>query len=259
MTHTEKRIALIQALLEEEPQYRSMRIPNGEQEQKQLLRSLMNVRPPRKISKEFLMLQDEYLTEEVEEKGVVDSETLPVSSLDKRLALWKGDITTLKIDGIVNAANSALRGCFVPCHGCIDNIIHTVSGIQLRLLCDRLMKEQGHEEETGKAKITPAFNLPSRYVLHTVGPIVHGILTPEHCHLLSECYRSCLELAAENGLKSIAFCCISTGEFYFPQQRAAEIALHTTQEFLGRDHRIEKIVFNVFKQEDYDIYKRLLG
>lgn len=258
MTHGEKRIYLIKELLSEIPQYRDLEIPDNVQEQKRLLRSLMNIRPPRPIGTEFLMVQDEYLGEEVAEKGITDSDTLPVSSVDKRLVLWRGDITTLKIDAIVNAANSALRGCFVPCHSCVDNIIHSVSGIQLRLTCDEMMKKQGYEEPTGRAKITPAFNLPCRYVLHTVGPIVSGALTKKHCAELADCYRSCLELASERGLKRIAFCCISTGEFHFPQKKAAEIAVRTVMDFLRGDAQIEKVVFNVFKQEDYDIYKEII-
>ena len=259
MTHSEKRKYLIKGLLSEFPQYNELVIPDNEEAQKRLLRSLMNIRPPRPVSEAFLKIQDEYLGEAVAEKGVTDSASLPASSLDSRLVLWRGDITTLKIDAIVNAANSALRGCFVPCHSCVDNIIHSVSGIQLRLACDRIMNEQGHDEPTGKAKITPAYNLPSEYVIHTVGPIVSGPLTDQHCRQLADCYRSCLEIAADNGLKSIAFCCISTGEFHFPQKKAAEIAVRTVTDYLNRDSRIGKVVFNVFKQEDYDIYKGLLG
>lgn len=259
MTHKEKREFLIKELLAELPQYREMQIPTDENEQKRLLRSLMNIRSPRPISDSFLALQDEYLSEEVAEKGITDSTLLPVSPLDNRLVLWRGDITTLKIDAIVNAANSALRGCFVPCHSCVDNIIHSVSGIQLRLACDKIMNEQGYDEPTGRAKITPAYNLPCRYVLHTVGPIVLGLLTQTHKRQLADCYRSCLQLAADKGLKSIAFCCISTGEFHFPQKKAAEIAVQIVTEFLQTNTQIEKVVFNVFKQEDYDIYKRILG
>lgn len=259
MTQCEKRKYLITALLNERPQYRNMNIPDNADKQKRLLRSLMNIRPPRPIGAEFLKVQDAYLKEEVREKGVTDSDTLPVSAIDRRLALWRGDITTLKIDAIVNAANSALLGCFIPCHSCVDNIIHSVSGIRLRLACAELMTEQGYDEPTGKAKMTPAFNLPCSYVLHTVGPIVSGRLTKKHCKQLANCYRSCLELASDNGLKSIAFCCISTGEFHFPQKKAAEIAVQTVTDFLQTDTQIEKVVFNVFKQEDYDIYNRLLG
>lgn len=259
MTQKEKRIILIKELLAELPQYQDMQIPTDENEQKKLLRSLMNIRSPRPIDDSFLTLQDEYLSEEVRKKGITDSASLPVSSLDHRLLVWRGDITTLKIDAIINAANSGLRGCFVPCHSCVDNIIHSVSGIQLRLACDKLMNAQGYDEPTGKAKITPAYNLPCRFVLHTVGPIVTGKLTETHCRQLADCYRSCLELAVSKGLKSIAFCCISTGEFHFPQEKAAEIAVQTVRNFLQNEERMERVVFNVFKEEDYNIYKRLLG
>ena len=259
LTHEEKRIELIKDLLAESPQYRALSIPEDEEEQKRLLRGLMNVREPEPISDEFRRLQDDYLSEEVSMRGITDSTALEASPLDDRLVLWRGDITTLKIDAIVNAANSALRGCFIPNHSCIDNIIHSVSGIQLRLKCDELMNEQGYEEPTGSAKITPAYNLPCSYVLHTVGPIVSGRLTKMHCNELSDCYRSCLKLAADSGLKSIAFCCISTGVFHFPQNKAAEIAVQTVQDYLKEDDRIERVVFNVFKEEDYSIYRRLLG
>lgn len=258
MTQDEKRLLLIRELLEESPQYMDVEIPSEEEGQKRLLRSLMNIRPPRPISQEFLKVQDEYLKGETAERGIVDGDALEGTERDGRLVLWCGDITTLKVDAIVNAANSALRGCFVPCHSCVDNIIHSVSGIQLRLACDELMTEQGYEEPTGKAKITPAFNLPCRYVLHTVGPIVSGLLTEKHCRQLAACYKSCLESASDKGLKSIAFCCISTGEFHFPQKKAAEIAVQTVTDFLQTDTRMEKVIFNVFRQEDYDIYKAIL-
>lgn len=259
MTHSEKRMFLIKELLTELPQCTDMQLPDSEDEQKRLLRSLMNVRPPRPVNDKFLMIQDEYLSEEAKSKGITDSALLPASPLNSRLVLWRGDITTLKIDAIVNAANSALRGCFMPCHSCVDNIIHSFSGIQLRLACDQLMAEQGHDEPTGRAKITPAYNLPCRFVLHTVGPIVSGPLTETHRKQLKGCYRSCLELAADNKLKSVAFCSISTGEFHFPKRTAAEIAVQTVTDFLQTDKRLERVVFNVFTQEDYDIYKRLLG
>lgn len=258
MTHNEKRLFLIKELLSELPPYRDMKIPTDEEGQKRLLRSLMNIRSPRPVSSEFLKVQDEYLSEEVTAKGVVDGDILSVSPINNHLVLWHGDITTLKVDAIVNAANSALRGCYVPCHSCVDNIIHSTSGIQLRLACDEIMNKQGYNEPTGTAKITPAFNLPCSYVLHTVGPIVSGILTKKHCKQLVDCYKSCLELASDKGLKSIAFCCISTGEFHFPQKKAAEIAVQTVTEFLKTDTQIEKVIFNVFKQEDYDIYKAIL-
>lgn len=258
MTQNERRLFLIKALLLEEEQYREITIPDKMEEQKTLLRSLMNIRPPRPIDESVLKVQDEYLCEEVREKGVIDSALLPTLPIDARLVLWRGDITTLKIDAIVNAANSALRGCFVPCHSCIDNIIHSVSGMQLRLACDNLMNQQGYDEPTGQAKITPAFNLPSRYILHTVGPIVTGQLTQKHCRQLADCYRSCLALASKNGLKSVAFCCISTGEFHFPQKMAAEIAVNTVREYLQTETQLERIVFDVWKQEDFEIYKAIL-
>ena len=259
MTQNERRQFLIRKLLSEEPEYQGIEIPPHIEGQKRFLRSLMNVRRPRPIDAEILKIQDEYLKAEVEAKGIVDGSTLPACPFNKRMVLWRGDITTLKVDGIVNAANSALRGCFIPCHSCVDNIIHSVSGIQLRLACDEIMRKQGHEEPTGSAKITPAFNLPCQYVLHTVGPIVSGPLTDTHCSQLADCYQSCLELAVKNGLKSLAFCCISTGEFHFPQRTAAEIAVETVKEFLRSDRTMEKVIFNVFKTEDYEIYKRLLG
>lgn len=260
MNQKERREYLIKELLSEAPDYGGIVIPDEKDAQKRLLRSLMNIRDPRPVSNEFLKIQDEYLSEEVARRGVTDSALLQASPRDSRLVLWQGDITTLKIDAIVNAANSALRGCFVPCHSCIDNIIHSMSGIQLRLTCDRIMNEQGHEEPAGRAKITPAYNLPSRYVIHTVGPIVEGPLTKTHCRQLADCYRSCLELAAGYGLKSIAFCCISTGEFHFPQKKAAEIAVQTVTEFLETDaEKNRRVIFNVFKESDYEIYRKLLG
>lgn len=258
MTHNEKLLYLTQELLAESSQYNGMAIPSDIGKQKRLLRTLMNIREPKPICREFEKIQDEYLTEEVEEKGIVDGNALPVSKLDSRLVLWKGDITTLKTDAIVNAANSKLLGCFVPCHSCVDNIIHSVSGIQLRLVCNEIMEKQGHDEPTGRAKITPAFNLPCSYVIHTVGPIVSGRLTETHCSQLAGCYRACLELASEKKLKSVAFCCISTGEFHFPHDRAAELAVQTVQEFLKSNSQIERVIFNVFQEEDYGIYREIL-
>lgn len=175
------------------------------------------------------------------------------------LYLWQGDITTLKCGAVVNAANSQMLGCFCPCHGCIDNAIHTFAGVQLRLACDNLMKQQGHEEQTGQAKITPAFNLPSEYVIHTVGPIIQGKLKQSDCELLADCYRSCLTLAEKNGVTSIAFCCISTGEFQFPNEKAAEIAVQTVRKYKSQTQSKIKVVFNVFKDVDYEIYRKLFG
>ena len=259
MTHSEQRKYLIDRLLEEDRRYRNLAVPTEESEQKDLLRSLMNVRPPRPISDEFLDVQNAYLAAERDARGVTDGEALSPIPSDDRIVLWQGDITTLKVDAIVNAANCALRGCFYPLHSCIDNLIHSRSGIQLRLLCDDIMNKQGYDEPTGKAKITPAFNLPSKYILHTVGPIITGPLTKKDCELLASCYRSCLELAAESGCRSIAFCCISTGEFHFPKEKAAEIAVATVKDYLAHDARIERVIFNVFSSNSLSIYQRVLG
>ncbi len=257
MTHEERRIYLIRELLAEDARYAGAAIPDGAAEQEKLLRALMNVRLPRPIGAEFLKVQDEYLRAERDLRGVVDAEAMPALPSDPRMALWQGDITTLKADAIVNAANSALLGCFYPLHGCIDNIVHTRSGVQLRLLCSEIMAKQGHEEPAGRAKITPAFNLPSRYILHTVGPIISGRVTQRDRELLASCYRSCLELAAANGCRSVAFCCISTGEFHFPNELAAQIAVDTVRDFLDT-HDGLRVIFDVYKDLDLEIYRNLL-
>lgn len=257
MTQEERRLYLIREMLREHPEYADTEIPKDEREQKNLLRSLFNIRMPKPVTSKFLEVQDAYLREETETKGITDLASL--SPVRKGIYLWKGDITTLRCDAIVNAANSQMLGCFCPCHGCIDNAIHTFSGIQLRAACAEFMKEQGHEEETGRAKITPAYNLPCKYVLHTVGPIIRGWLTKGDKEQLASCYRSCLELAERNGVRSIAFCCISTGEFHFPNDKAAEIAVKTVEEYRARTNSQMKVIFNVFKESDYDIYRELLG
>lgn len=256
MTQSERRKYLISALLKEQPQYSEIEIPSSEQKQKTLLRSLFNIRMPLPVTDEFLAVQDAYLQEEIRQKGITALSDLEPAQ--KGLYLWRGDITALQCDGIVNAANSQLLGCFCPNHGCIDNAIHTFAGVQLRLACAKLMKRQEHEEETGRAKITPAYNLPCRYVLHTVGPIIHGRLAQKDKELLSSCYRSCLELAEQNGLKSIAFCCISTGEFNFPNDKAAQTAIETVKEYKEQTHSEIEVIFNVFKELDYNIYRKLL-
>lgn len=233
-----------------------MEIPSEANEQKRLLRGLFNIRPPMPVSEDFIAVQDEYLREELERRGITDYKTL--SPAADGIYLWQGDITTLKCDAIVNAANSKMLGCFCPNHRCIDNCIHTFSGVQLRLACDELMKNQGFDEPTGRAKITPAFNLPCKNVIHTVGPIVSGRLTEKDCELLRSCYRSCLEIAEENKLKSIAFCCISTGEFHFPNRAAAEIAVDTVKQYKQKNQSGIEVIFNVFKDEDHEIYRELL-
>ena len=253
MTQKERNAYLIGKLLREQPQYRDMEIPQDEQDQKRLLRALMNVRPPMPIGEDFLTVQDAYLQEETARKGVTDIADL--TSVEPGIYLWQGDITTLKCGAIVNAANSGMTGCYVPCHGCIDNAIHTYAGVQLRLACAELMAKQGHEEPTGQAKLTSAFNLPCDYVLHTVGPIIYGGVTEKDRELLASCYRSCLELARRNGIGSVAFCCISTGEFHFPNRQAAKIAVDTVRQYRGNT----EVIFNVFKDADYEIYRELLG
>ena len=257
MTQSERRVYLITELKKENPQYAELPVPSDTAEQKHLLRALFNVRMPKAASDEFLKIQDEYLREETRLKDVTDISAL--TPIQPDIYLWQGDITTLKCDAIVNAANSRLLGCFCPNHGCIDNAIHTYAGVQLRFDCAELMKKQGHEEPTGQAKITPAYNLPCRFVIHTVGPIVYGRLTDKDCELLRSCYRSCLKIADENGLKSIAFCCISTGEFHFPNERAAEVAIDTVKKYKAETQSEIKVIFNVFKDTDYKIYRELLG
>ena len=251
---------LNEMLLSEQPAYRAQatQVEKTEKAQRGLLRALMNVRPPRPLSAEFLRLQDELLSAERKERGVVDVMPLSAVPSNPRIVLWQGDITRLAADAIVNAANSALLGCFIPCHRCIDNAIHSAAGLQLRAECAAIMEEQGHPEETGTAKLTAGYNLPARHVLHTVGPIVAGALTEEDRALLASCYRSCLALAAKHGLSSIAFCCISTGEFHFPNAAAAEIAVREVRAFLRENNTIKRVVFNVFKDEDRVIYERLL-
>ena len=256
MNQSERRMSLIRVLLKEHPEYRGLRIPADADTQWQLLRGLLNIREPRRIGTDFLQIQDAYLQEETAAKGITDAADL--TSLQPGLYLWQGDITTLKCDAIVNAANSDMTGCYCPNHSCIDNAIHTYAGVQLRLACAEIIDRQGHPEPTGQAKITAAFDLPCRYVLHTVGPIINGRVTKADKELLSSCYRSCLELAAEKGLESVAFCCISTGEFHFPNQLAAEIAVQTVKEFLQTPTSIKKVIFNVFKDMDKKIYERLL-
>ena len=255
MLQSERRNYLINRLLAEQAQYSDIAVPRSGSEQKRLLRALMNVRVPEPIDEDFLKIQDEYLQAELSEKGITDIADLTPIEYD--IYLWRGDITTLKCGAIVNAANSGMTGCYQPCHNCIDNCIHTFAGVRLRLECAEIMEKQRYPEPTGQAKITPAYNLPCDNVIHTVGPIVSGKLTAEHCRLLKSCYQSCLELAVQNRIDSIAFCCISTGVFGFPKQEAAEIAVSTVRDFL-KYHRI-KVIFNVFESEDYDIYRKILG
>lgn len=258
MTFEDMRIYLIEELMKEMPEYCNLDIPDDTEEQKRLLRALMNIRPPVPAAPDFLEVQDAYLSREIERRGIVDGSLFEPVRLNSRMSLWQGDITRLKVDAIVNAANSALLGCFQPCHSCIDNMIHTSAGVQLRLKCHEIMEAQGYEEPVGTAKITPGYNLPCRYVLHTVGPVIVGLLTEQDCEQLAGCYLSCLKLAAQNKVDSIAFCCISTGVFHFPQDRAAGIAVKTVSDFLKQDDSVRRVIFDVFTDEDFALYQKLL-
>jgi len=256
---------LIDYLLEEDSQYSEMQIPSDLQEKRDLFRALRNLRPPRPVSEEFLRLQDEELQEQLNEKGIVEliacRDGVHTVSTKTELLLWQGDITRLKVDAIVNAANSQMLGCFHPLHKCIDNAIHSAAGVQLREECHRLMLQQGREEPTGQAKITKAYNLPCKYVIHTVGPIIpNGIPTEFQKEQLASCYRNIMTCADENNLESVAFCCISTGEFRFPNRLAADIAVQTVKDYLTTHPNcsVKQVVFNVFKDVDRDIYQRLL-
>lgn len=249
---TERRIKLIKYLLDERDE--KSEIPCDEYSQKRLLRALLNVRPPMHVSERFLALQDEYLAAVREEKGVADVRNMVFNN---GIALYKGDITTVNSDAIVNAANSAMLGCFCPNHGCIDNAIHTFAGVQVRLDCNDIMR--GRKAENGEVIVTGAYNLPSRFIFHTVGPVVSGNVTEENKADLRKCYFNCLEKAAEMNLESIAFCCISTGVFGYPQEMAAALAVDTVKGYLRRSKRKLKVIFDLFTEKDYDIYRRILG
>lgn len=246
---------LIDYLLSERSDLGNIAAPDNAEGKFRLYRSLVNIRPAWEADERYLQAENEFLTELTAQKGLTD--IVDLTPAEDGIYLWKGDITTLRCGAIVNAANSGMTGCYQPCHSCIDNCIHTFAGVRLRYKCNEIMQAQGHEEPTGKAKITPAYNLPCDYVIHTVGPIVQGKLTDEHCRLLESSYKSCLDMAVQNGIDSIAFCCISTGVFGFPQKEAAEIAVRTIRKF-RKVHDI-KVIFNVFKEDDHEIYKRLLG
>jgi O-acetyl-ADP-ribose deacetylase (regulator of RNase III) len=261
MTTQEQIRFLVNHLLAEMPQYRDMAQYFSEDAvfQRRLLRSLMNLREPLPLDRQFLAVQDALLSAETEAKNPVHLADMAPTTADPRVFLWQGDITRLAVDAVVNAANDALLGCFVPCHGCIDNAIHSAAGLELREACYRLMQAQGHPEPVGQAKLTKAYNLPSQYVLHTVGPIIRGAVTDKDRQDLANCYRACLTKAAEQGLHSVAFCCISTGEYHFPAREAAEIAVTEVKAFLEGDTHGMKVIFNAFKDSDDAIYRHLLA
>lgn len=255
---TEQLDFLIKYLIDERDE--TIDIPDDCQSKRALLRSLMNVRPPLKISDDFLKVQDELLTSETSNKDLTSPED--IREVNGKLMLWQGDITTLKVDAIVNAANSKLLGCFIPQHNCIDNVIHSAAGVQLRAECNRIMQTQDHDEEVGVAKITGAYNLPSKHVIHTVGPAIPYGSKPskKDCDDLASCYNSCLDIASYNRLESIAFCCISTGVFNFPQDLAAKIAIKTVTQYLkSNETSLKHIIFNVFTDKDYLIYKEFFN
>lgn len=245
----------------------NMEIPKDYDEKRKLLRALMNTQSPVKLSDRFYEIQDKVLSEETENKDLIRDKDIETISKDpneigSKMALWQGDITCLKSDAIVNAANSQMLGCFIPLHNCIDNQIHSAAGFQLRMDCYDIMTKQGHEEAVGNAKITPAYNLPSKYVIHTVGPAIPYGRNPneEEMKELESCYRSCLELADKEGLKSIAFCSISTGVFNFPKDEASKIAIKTVSEYLKNNPEtsLDKVIFNTFSDEATEIYRKNL-
>ena len=259
MTQQERLRYLVEGLVAEykEKHNEHIDIPMNEEEQFNLFRALCNIRPAGSMPAEWMKIQDEYLTELAREKGIVT-----INDMEKRapqIYLWQGDITRLSVDAIVNAANNQLLGCFAPNHRCIDNAIHTFAGIELRMACSRMIEYMDMPEKTGVARKTYGFNLPAKHVIHTVGPIIYDSLTDIDREQLASCYRSCLELANAYSLQSIAFCCISTGEFRFPNEDAAQIAIDTVRTYLKETNSKIQVVFNVFKDIDYDIYDKLLG
>ena len=254
---------LVEEFKADSGEYKDLQTPADAEGKRRILRSLMNIRMPRELSDSVLKVQDEYLTERAEEKGIVRLSDIPVTC--ERLSVWQGDITRLKIDAIVNAANSQMLGCFVPMHTCIDNCIHTFAGVQLRAECNRQMDQlrirygRDYEQPTAVPMLTDAYNLPAKKVIHIVGPIVQGRLTPALEKDLADCYRNVLDMCLENGLKSVAFCCISTGVFHFPNKKAAEIAVRTVKDWISaHPGTLERVIFNVFKDEDREYYEELL-
>ena len=269
MTQDQKLDCLVDFFKKDSIQYMDMEVKKGDR--RSVLRSLMNIRAPKLIPSNILVIQDDYLQEDAREKGIVSFDKIPTvkealqsnSEYADKISIWQGDITRLEVDAIVNAANSQMLGCFVPCHKCIDNAIHSASGIELREECNHYMQKKGkyksYEEPTGSAIITSAYNLPCKHVIHTVGPIVGHMITNDLRNNLKSCYESCLKIASENGVRSIAFCCISTGEFHFPNDEAAKIAVETVSKFLREDvSRIDSVIFNVYKDLDKEIYEQLL-
>ena len=260
MTQNERLDYLVEEFKNDSVRYKDLTAPSDTAGKRQLLRSLMNIRMPKELPKQVLKVQDEYLAEREEEKGIVQLSDIPV--INSSLSIWQGDITRLAVDAIVNAANSQMLGCFIPMHTCIDNCIHSFAGVQLRAECSRKMDRmrirygRDYEQPTAVPMLTDAYNLPAKKIVHIVGPIVQDGLTPELEKDLADCYRNTLDLCAENDLRSVAFCCISTGVFHFPNRRAAKIAVHTVKEWLeAHSGEVERVIFNVFKDEDREYYE----
>lgn len=262
LTQDQRLTKLVEDFKTDSGEYKDIETPGDTDGRRQILRSLMNIRMPRRISPETLRIQDAYLRERAREKGIVKLEDIPAK--EGAISLWQGDITRLAVDAIVNAANSQMLGCFVPMHTCIDNCIHTFAGVQLREECDRQMKRlraqygPDYEQPTAVPMLTDAYNLPAKKVIHIVGPIVSGCLTPALERDLVSCYTRCMDLCTDNGLRTIAFCCISTGVFHFPPERAAQIALKTVRRWLAEhDSAMDRVIFNVFSDKDRSTYEHL--
>ena len=263
MTQAQRLDFLVEAFKADSEQYRNLQTPRDTEGKRRILRSLMNIRMPKRMDDSVLSVQDEYLKARIRENGIVELSDIPV--IRDGLSIWQGDITRLAVDAIVNAANSQMLGCFVPMHTCIDNCIHTFAGVQLRAECSRqmtMLRERygmDYEQPTAVPMLTDAYNLPAKKIVHIVGPIVDYRLTPKLEDDLAACYRNTLNLCEQNNLRSIAFCCISTGVFRFPNQRAAEIAVEAVTEWM-KEHpnAVDRVIFNVFKDEDKQIYEKLV-
>ena len=263
MTQIERLDYLLEAFKEDSGRYKNLQVGSDIEDKRVALRSLMNIRMPVPMSDAVLKIQDEYLSRRLAEKGIVTLDDIPANA--DKISVWQGDITLLEVDAIVNAANSQMLGCFVPMHACIDNCIHTFAGIQLRLECHNQMEAlrskygASYEQPTSVPLLTDAYNLPARKVIHVVGPIVSGALTQEHEKALAACYTNVLDMCLASSLRSVAFCCISTGVFHFPNQRAAEIATATVRSWLSaHPGAMDRVVFNVFKDTDRRLYEQLL-
>lgn len=268
---TERLVHLLKEFKADSLRYKDLELGDDYEEKRMALRSLMNIREPRPMPEDILRMQDEFLAEETREKGIVSLNMIPTvagqygsrHTFADKISIWQGDITRIQAGAIVNAANSQMLGCFVPCHRCIDNAIHSAAGIQLRAECSRYMDRRKmqygsrYEEPIGEAVLTKGYNLPAKYVIHTVGPIVDGVLGNRHRQDLRNCYENVLKCCVENGIRSVAFCCISTGEFHFPNTEAAKIAVKTVTDFLKESEaEFDRIIFNVFKDMDRNLYEK---